>query len=275
MGSTSSGKSTLARFLAVRLGLTHIELDALHWRAGWSTEPPDVFRGRVAQALSAERWVVDGNYGVIRDLVWPRADTVVWLDLPRRTLMRGVIWRSVSRAVRRPDLWSGHRDHRLTSFAQYKAMTALTLLMPGTPMLFQGQEFAASTPFFYFADHKPELARLVHSRTEGNAFFVQQVARDLIEREADSGADEDWGNQVIEVPASVRAAIGYRLSRLEQQTRQVLQAASVLGQTFSFEDLHAMTGRADGDLEASLDEARMAGLVRESDADSYTFDHVC
>ncbi len=65
----------------------------------------------------------------------------------------------------------GHRDHRLTSFAQYKAMTALTLLMPGTPMLFQGQEFAASNPFFYFADHKPDLAKLV---CKGRAEFLAQ-----------------------------------------------------------------------------------------------------
>jgi maltooligosyltrehalose trehalohydrolase len=65
----------------------------------------------------------------------------------------------------------GHRDHRLTSYAKYKALTALTLLMPGTPMLFQGQEFAASSPFFYFADHKPELAKLVR---KGRAEFLAQ-----------------------------------------------------------------------------------------------------
>ena len=65
----------------------------------------------------------------------------------------------------------GLRDHRLTSYAQYKAMTALTLLMPGTPMLFQGQEFAASSQFFYFADHKPDLAKLVR---KGRAEFLAQ-----------------------------------------------------------------------------------------------------
>ncbi|GAC1510292.1 MAG: hypothetical protein NVS2B16_10170 [Chloroflexota bacterium] len=110
MGSTSSGKSTLARFLAVRLGLTHIELDALHWRAGWSTEPPDVFRGRVAQALSAERWVVDGNYGVIRDLVWPRAQTLIWLDYPLSTILVRLIRRTVERVVQRRELWNGNRE---------------------------------------------------------------------------------------------------------------------------------------------------------------------
>src|SRR5204863_2653383 len=54
---------------------------------------------------------------------------------------------------------------------QHKAITALTLLGPGTPMLFQGQEYNASSPFFYFADHRPELAEQVR---EGRARFLRQ-----------------------------------------------------------------------------------------------------
>ncbi len=65
----------------------------------------------------------------------------------------------------------GLRSHQLTSPGLYRAMTALMLLGPGTPMLFQGQEFAASSPFFYFADHKPDLARLV---CKGRAEFLAQ-----------------------------------------------------------------------------------------------------
>ena len=61
--------------------------------------------------------------------------------------------------------------HALTSPGRLRAMTALTLLGPGTPMLFQGQEFAASAPFLYFADHKPELAGLVEN---GRAEFLAQ-----------------------------------------------------------------------------------------------------
>ena len=65
----------------------------------------------------------------------------------------------------------GQRVHQLTSPGKYKATTALTLLGPGTPMIFQGQEFAASTPFLFFADHKPELAKLVR---EGRVEFLHQ-----------------------------------------------------------------------------------------------------
>ena len=65
----------------------------------------------------------------------------------------------------------GLRCHMLTSPGRYRAMTALMLLGPGTPMLFQGQEFAASSPFHYFADHEKGLARKVR---QGRGEFLQQ-----------------------------------------------------------------------------------------------------
>lgn len=65
----------------------------------------------------------------------------------------------------------GVRLHQLTSPGRFRAITALTLLGPGTPMLFQGEEFAASAPFIYFADHNPELAKLV---AMGRRKFLEQ-----------------------------------------------------------------------------------------------------
>lgn len=65
----------------------------------------------------------------------------------------------------------GKRCHRLTSPGKLRAMTALMLLGPGTPMLFQGQEFAASSPFLFFADHRPELNKRIR---EGRAEFLRQ-----------------------------------------------------------------------------------------------------
>ncbi|HEY8460761.1 MAG TPA: DUF3459 domain-containing protein, partial [Blastocatellia bacterium] len=68
----------------------------------------------------------------------------------------------------------GERCHQLTSPGRYRAMTALMLLAPGTPMLFQGQEFAASSPFLFFADHNEELAPLVR---KGREEFLAQFPR--------------------------------------------------------------------------------------------------
>lgn len=73
-----------------------------------------------------------------------------------------------------PNSGRGLRCHQMTSPGRHRAMTTLLLLGPGTPLLFQGQEFAASTPFLYFADHKPELARLVK---KGRAEFLRQFRR--------------------------------------------------------------------------------------------------
>ncbi|HEY8133603.1 MAG TPA: malto-oligosyltrehalose trehalohydrolase, partial [Thermoanaerobaculia bacterium] len=66
---------------------------------------------------------------------------------------------------------TGERLHKITSPGRFRALTALLLLGPNTPLLFQGQEFAASAPFLYFADHKPELAALV---AKGRKDFLKQ-----------------------------------------------------------------------------------------------------
>ena len=65
----------------------------------------------------------------------------------------------------------GERVHQQTSPGRYRAMTALMLLAPSTPMLFQGQEFASSAPFLYFCDHTPQLAALVR---DGRTEFLRQ-----------------------------------------------------------------------------------------------------
>jgi adenylate kinase family enzyme len=110
VGVTGSGKTTLASQLATRQRLAHVELDAHHWDANWTPAPPDVFRERVSQALSSDRWVVDGNYHVVRDIIWPRADTIIWLDYPLALILWRLWWRTIWRITRHPELWNGNRE---------------------------------------------------------------------------------------------------------------------------------------------------------------------
>jgi adenylate kinase family enzyme len=110
VGTTGSGKTTLARQLAKRLALSHVELDALHWNPQWTPAPPEVFRARVSAALSGERWVVDGNYHQARDLIWQRADTLIWLDYPLPLVLWRLWWRTLWRTTRHPELWNGNRE---------------------------------------------------------------------------------------------------------------------------------------------------------------------
>ena len=82
IGTTGSGKTTFAGGLARKLGLSHIELDALYWGPNWVGAPREVFRARVEQAVCVPGWVSDGNYRNARDILWPRAQAVIWLDYP-------------------------------------------------------------------------------------------------------------------------------------------------------------------------------------------------
>ena len=115
VGTTGSGKTTLAARLAQRLGVPHVELDALHWDAAWTPSP--LFRERVAGALEAPHWVVDGNYGVVRDIVWDRADTLVWLDYPFHVVMQQLTRRTLRRVLRQETLWNGNRERFWAQFA--------------------------------------------------------------------------------------------------------------------------------------------------------------
>ncbi len=110
VGATGSGKTTFARRLARMLAVPHIELDSLHWEPNWVEAPIEVFRARLERALSGEHWVVDGNYSKVRDIVWSRADAVVWLDFPFRVVLWRLTRRTLERAVFRQELWNGNRE---------------------------------------------------------------------------------------------------------------------------------------------------------------------
>ena len=118
IGTSGSGKSTVGAELARRLGVPHVELDALSWEPNWTMAAPEVLRRRVQDAVAGDAWVVDGNYSATRDLVWPRADTVVWLDLPRRVVMSRVISRTIRRLVTREVLWNGNRESLRTALSR-------------------------------------------------------------------------------------------------------------------------------------------------------------
>src|SRR5437867_3794784 len=88
MGASCSGKTTLAKAVAGKLGVPHVELDALHWGPNWSEPTAEEFGARVGEAIAGDDWVVDGNYGgKLGDTVVSQADLIVWLDLPLRMVL--------------------------------------------------------------------------------------------------------------------------------------------------------------------------------------------
>jgi adenylate kinase family enzyme len=119
VGASGSGKTTVGRVIASTLGVPFHELDAHSWRAGWVPEEPERFRAQVTDLVRADAWVIDGNYTTqAQDLVWGRADTVVWLDLPRPVVLLQIVLRTAIRALLRRELWQGNRESLAQAFSR-------------------------------------------------------------------------------------------------------------------------------------------------------------
>ena len=111
IGTSGSGKTTVAGQIASILGVPHIELDAYRNGPNWTITPDDLFREQLRVAVRGDEWVADGNYSVARDVVWPRATTLVWLDYPMRLVMWRLFWRTMRRGVLREELWNGNKEN--------------------------------------------------------------------------------------------------------------------------------------------------------------------
>lgn len=151
VGATGSGKTVLAARLAQVLDAPHIDLDALHWQPGWQPTPTEVFRQGVQEAVNGKRWIVGGNYSKARDLIWTKADTLIWLDYPLWIVMLRLFRRTVRRICTQEDLWG--TDNRETWHKQFFSRDSLFL-------------WAIKTHSKYWKDYprvvsQPEYAHLV------------------------------------------------------------------------------------------------------------------
>lgn len=108
VGTSCSGKTTLARRLASILGTLHVELDALHWGPGWTPRPD--FQQEVRAAAEQSRWVIDGNYSAVRDIIWRRCTDIVWLDYSFARVFARALRRTVRRVITGQPVFSGNRE---------------------------------------------------------------------------------------------------------------------------------------------------------------------
>ncbi|HET9979144.1 MAG TPA: hypothetical protein VFQ32_01770 [Ktedonobacterales bacterium] len=118
IGTSGSGKTTLASQFAAMLDIPHVELDAFQWQSDWTPLDKDVFRERLAEALSGDGWVVDGNYLAYRDLTHARADTLIWLDYPLPLVLWRVTTRTGRRLIQRTELWNGNHERLRSVFSR-------------------------------------------------------------------------------------------------------------------------------------------------------------
>lgn len=129
LGVSASGKSTLGPLLAARLGVPFVEVDALHHGPNWQEASPEELRAKVEEAMAAsEGWVLDGNYEhKLGDLIPSRADTVVWLDPPLRTILLRLSSRTATRIRGDVELWNGNKESWGTALIGRESLFAWTI----------------------------------------------------------------------------------------------------------------------------------------------------
>lgn len=120
MGPPGSGKSTLARRMGQVSGLPVVHLDAMFWQPGWQEPDDDEFQERVREAAERPRWIMDGGYSRTLKYRLPRAELVIYLDLPRRIYLPAVIRRWIQHRNRtRPDMGRGCPEKIDLEFLRY------------------------------------------------------------------------------------------------------------------------------------------------------------
>ncbi len=116
VGTSGAGKSTFAQALAEATQCPWVELDALYWGPQWQAVPHEQFERDVLAATTGERWVADGNYSAVRDVLWPRATHIVWLNHGRWTVFSRVLWRTLVRGMANAPLSHGNRESLRMAF---------------------------------------------------------------------------------------------------------------------------------------------------------------
>ncbi|HLP90322.1 MAG TPA: adenylate kinase [Nostocaceae cyanobacterium] len=119
VGTTSSGKSTLAKQISQRLGIPHIELDYLYWQPNWIETPAEIFNQQLTEKIAGYSWIVDGNYSHVRDLIWSKADTIIWLNYSLRVVLQRVIWRTFKRVITKQEVCNGNYETWSIALSKY------------------------------------------------------------------------------------------------------------------------------------------------------------
>ena len=107
IGTSGSGKSTFSKILAKKMNVPYVEMDALHWKANWKESSDEELFNKLKNALSSEKWILDGNYSKTEHIKWKQIQIVIFLDLPFYLVLYRIIKRSLVRGLKRQELWAG------------------------------------------------------------------------------------------------------------------------------------------------------------------------
>ena len=115
VGTCGCGKTTLGKQLSQQLGITHTDLDNLYWLPNWTPRPSDEFEQAIIETVKEPSWIISGNQTKLRHLTWPHADAIIWLDLPKLTLIYRLLKRSFLQVFSSKTICNGNRE----TFSQF------------------------------------------------------------------------------------------------------------------------------------------------------------
>lgn len=124
VGTSGCGKTTLSRRLGAALDAPAVQLDELYWGPGWRPKPEAQFQRLAAEAAAPARWIIDGNYASVREVVWRRATCVVWLDLAFPVVFWRTLRRTLRRALTQEPLYAGNRESLRRGFLSRESILA-------------------------------------------------------------------------------------------------------------------------------------------------------
>ena len=127
IGSSCSGKSTLAIQLSEKIKYQYIELDELAWLPNWKLRKDDEFRSLVSAEIKSEQWVVAGNFSVVRDILWPRSTTIIWLNHSFHIVLYRCLTRTINRVFSKKKLFSGNIETFKQSFFSHDSIILFVL----------------------------------------------------------------------------------------------------------------------------------------------------
>lgn len=122
LGVTGSGKTTFGRKLGAAMGVPATDLDDLHWLPGWIQREMPEFYALAAEKASTDTWVIMGNYSKVREAIWPRADTFIWIDLPFLQVFWQLLRRSILRAIDKNPVCNGNIESWKNFFSKESIM---------------------------------------------------------------------------------------------------------------------------------------------------------
>lgn len=158
--------------MLVMLGSPHVGLDALYWGPAWTLRPD--FQQEALAAAQLPRWVIDGNYSAVRDVVWRRCTAIVWLDYSFPRVFSRAIRRTVRRVVTGERLYAGNRETILSAVFDRTGIPWWVVQTHGRrrreyPELFRRPEYGHATVIQF---HRPAAAE---------AFLTETCARTEIQ----------------------------------------------------------------------------------------------